>query len=298
MLRPGCSFEEFEGTAVAPAQERGKLVLLQGAGGVEQEGGAVREVGSDLAAPNAERAFRGPSALRFGADVVVGKTLKAGQATERAARDVADDRIGILEQFGEPGRQPIAARGLNGRFPTEVPGQKGALPGIAGQNPGDGGGRLLLFGREPGLWLAEPVVQGAGGPPQASVQVAKIAGIGPAGLETGLDGRGINRVRANRLEQAVGSVGHVAVVAEAAGGGGTVSRVRLELRADCGVTLDARLIAFAVGRELVILAEVLMHRMAGKARESALLVTGGAGHAVELAARHAHHAVGPVAPFR
>ena len=152
---------------------------MHGAGGIQEEGRSGGRVGSDLRAPNVESAFPGAGAIGLRGYIVVGKILKAGQAPERTTRDVADHGVGIIQQFGEQGRQPVTAGGLQRGFPAAVPGQGGALAGIAGQNPGDGSGRLLLLGTERGNRFAEPLLQLAGSPTQAPVQVAEVARIRP-----------------------------------------------------------------------------------------------------------------------
>ena len=59
-----------------------------------------------------------------------------------------------------------------------------------------------------------------GGPIQSLIEVAEIAGVWAAGIEIITNARAADFVTANGFENAVGGVGHVAVVAFAAGGGG------------------------------------------------------------------------------
>jgi hypothetical protein len=65
--------------------------------------------------------------------------------------------------------------------------------------------------------LVVPGFQLLGGPVESSIEVTEVAGVGPAGIEIIANARAADFVAADRFEDAVGGVGHVAVVAFAAG---------------------------------------------------------------------------------
>ena len=92
-----------------------------------------------------------------------------------------------------------------------------------------------------------------GGPPEGAVEVAEIAGVG-AGVGSGWsDTRAVDVVGTDGLEQCVAGVGHVAVVATAAGRLFDVVGVLGQPAAgELGVTLQAGLVRTHGGFQLVI----------------------------------------------
>ena len=99
-------------------------------------------------------------------------------------------------------------------------------------------------------------------PVQRLVKVAKVAGVGYAVADAALGRRGLNLMVANRSQQRVGGVRHVAVEAVAAGGAWLVEGVPLNrggvLR--LGVAPDAGRIAAHLRLELVYRVAVV-HRV-------------------------------------
>src|SRR5688500_3342371 len=129
-------------------------------------------------------------------------------------------------------------------------------------------------------------------PAEALVEMALVAGVGPPGLDAGRH-RGVgNLVAADGLQQPVGRVRHVAVVAAAPRAVGGVVRVLGYAIAEVAVALQAGPVAEHARRELIIRIAVV-HRMAGEATELAALITGRLDQAVVFPPRDADHAVPP-----
>ena len=97
-----------------------------------------------------------------------------------------------------------------------------------------------------GLLVAIPLGQVLAGPFKCLVEVAKVAGVGPAGLQLRFDAGRVNLMAADALEKAVSSVRHVTVVTVAARGFSGVVCVLREVVTEIGMALIARLVGFHV----------------------------------------------------
>src|SRR5688572_27936048 len=94
-------------------------------------------------------------------------------------------------------------------------------------------------------------------PRQGTIQMTKITGVGPAGLDTRGDRRRIDGVTAHRFKEAVAGMRHVAIVTKAARGIRRMMRMFGEPRGVFGVTLKTRSVAVHVRGKLIIVAGVL-----------------------------------------
>ena len=93
--------------------------------------------------------------------------------------------------------------------------------------------------------------------------MALVAGVGAACLYAHADVRVGDLMATDPLQEPIGRVGHVAVVAEAAGRIGPMMRMLLQSIAEVGMTLQARVVAFHAAGQLVVRVAVV-HRMAGE----------------------------------
>ena len=166
--------------------------------------------------------------------------------------DVANRGVGVGERVGQQRGLPATAAGEQGRFPAHVPSGERALPCVSVEQPDGGGGGGLVDRRHLGLWLAGALGQVLRGPVECLVEVTQVAGVGTTGLEGGRHVGRLDRVTADRFEQPVRCVRHVAVVTVAAGGIGGVASVRGDIVGHFLVALQASLIAAHAVGELVV----------------------------------------------
>ena len=143
------------------------------------------------------------------------------------------------------------------------------------QCPDDGRrDRLLLLGQSR-LRNVVPPLKVFGSPSQCLVQMTLVTRVRPAGGHGFLHAGAANLVAAERFEQAVAGVGHVAVVARAARrvGGMVAMRGQVQLALETFVALCARLIGVHTDAELIFrplldgpsIVRRAMHRMAREA---------------------------------
>jgi hypothetical protein len=184
---------------------------------------------------------------------------------------------------------------------TECPGDERTLAGVALQTEQQRERRVCIVAVQRGRLHAVQLAQLLRRPAEALFQVAQVARVGPAGLQRFGHARRCDAMAAQRLEQTVARVRHVAVVATAALGLGTVMRVRLRRARELAVALQTRAIAVHAGAQLMRaplgcrprIAVVLVHGVAGRARQLAARVARAVDHAVVLATGDAHHSVAP-----
>ena len=207
-------------------------------------------------------------------------------------------------------RHPGGPRRLLRRSPPHAPGGEGPQAGVAGQHPAEPRGhRPIDLGKRRGGRVV-PRLEAVGGPRQGLVEVAQVAGVGPARPRRLGRRRAADGVRAYRLQQPVARVGHVAVVAPAARRLRGVPGVRGRVGAERLVALQARLVAVHARRHLVGVGPRrdaprvvgrLVHGVAREAAQRALRrvrvpEAGRVEQPVVLAARDPDEAVGPERP--
>ena len=111
------------------------------------------------------------------------------------------------------------------------------------------------------------------GPIECLVQMAKVTGIGPAGLDIVEHARTADLVAADALEDAIGGMRHVAVIAITTGRGWRVMGMCGELRrlAEFLMALEARFAGSSGGTEQVVRITVVAG-VTGKARKFSAFV--------------------------
>ena len=130
--------------------------------------------------------------------------------------DVANGGVGVGERVGQQRGLPAATAGDHCRLPTHVPCGQCALPSISVEQPNGGGGSVLVDRRHFDLGLSRALGQMLRGPVKCLVEVTQVAGVGATGLEGGRHVGRLDRMTADRFEQPVRCVRHVAVVTVAA----------------------------------------------------------------------------------
>src|ERR1044071_6030477 len=142
--------------------------------------------------------------------------------------------------------------------------------------------------------MAIPSFEVIGRPVKRFVEMAQVAGIGPAGCEFVRDPGTADLMAANRLEDPVGGEGHVTVVTLTPAGCGRVTGVcRQSGRvSEMLVTLDAGPVVVAVARQLPVRG-ALMERMTGQTGKLASLIAGRFDQPVVVASGDPNHAVRP-----
>ena len=127
-----------------------------------------------------------------------------------------------------------------------------------------------------------------------SVEVTEVAGVGLSGVPDRQHLGRLDPVNPDRGEQCVGRVGHVAVVATAAGRASAVMGVLGQpLAGELGVTLQAGPVASHLDRQLVV-GVAVVHRVAGQALHFSLRVALGGDLSEKLATAQAARTVVPV----
>src|SRR5262249_43808549 len=102
-------------------------------------------------------------------------------------------------------------------LPAHAPGNKGALPGIAFQDPLHARSDVAIVLRKFRHGLVIPFVQILRSPSERLIKMAKIASVRPSMGNALLHSRRRNLVATHRVQQSEGSARHVAVVTTAAG---------------------------------------------------------------------------------
>ena len=134
-----------------------------------------------------------------------------------------------------------------------MPGDNGSLTSISGERKTNGVRKRFLLPYL-GDVLSIPRFEVLGGPIQGLIEMAEIAGVGPAGLNIVDHTRAADLVTADAFENAVGRMRHVAVVTITARRCRRVAGMRSELGrlAEFVVTLETRSTCLTDASEHVI----------------------------------------------
>ena len=178
-------------------------------------------------------------------------SLEFRQRLTCARRDVADCVVRVFLKQRQIGCEPAAARRALRRRPAHALRGDRALTRVAAQQPEQRRGHALLIVVQRRFRRSVPLIERISGPRERAIEMTEIAGVRTAGAETRLNRRAADLMTANRLQQAVRRVRHVAVVA------GAAVRVRAMMRMRCrlGMTLHARFAVIDLARvhaELII----------------------------------------------